>query len=462
MARAPRPPRVHACNVLAERDASVRIWSFTGTDARPAGSVEVSPDRALPAKVVGKGWGQLLRPRLNIAWTGEQPVFLQLVVLPTDDLAEVPAMLEHQIEKLSPYPVGQVVWSYEVLPGKSNAGLSVLVLVAERGVVDATLSGLEARGFYADRVECPLVPRVLGTELPEDGAVLFPFRQGTRLACLVGWVVGGAYRSLTLVNLAEDDRWLKLLVSELHRLAWAGEMEGWLPSSYSVRLVGEAGIVDAWREPLQRELGLSVAAQVCPPDAELASASARRAAAGSTTGNLLPAEQTARYRQEFTDRLWMGGLGALFGAYLVAVLIYLCAVEVLKYRHADVVGQFAQVNSAYTNTLRLKAQTQVLQEMMDLRYAALDCWLATIEELPEELTLESLSFSGGQSLSISGVAPSDQEGLITRYWQALQRKVVGNTNLFSNVQLKPTSAQNIQGVPMIRWSFNCAIRRSDF
>ncbi len=461
MARAPRQPRIQGCNVLAETGGVTKLWSFSGSDARPSGQLESVGGDPLPRKVVGKGWNQLLRPRINVAWTGDQAVFVQLVQLPTDDPSEVPAMLEHQIEKISPLPTGQVVWGHEALMGGTKGGLPVLVLVAERSAIEDRLDNLEKRGFVADRVESPLLQLVAGTPMQQDGVYFFPFTLAKRRNCLVAWVSEGTPRSLSLVNLTDDDRWSRQLADEVNRLAWAGEMEGWLPKSMTAHLVADGPTVQVWRGPLERDLGLPVEIHPRPADDELAAASARRTTSGERRANLMPPEHSARNQQQFTDRLWMGGLGVLLGAYLVAVLVYLGAVEVQKFRQGRSASLFADVNTAYTNTLRLKAQTQVLQETMNLRYAALDCYLATVESMPEELTLESFSFSGGQSLAIGGVAPSDQEPRITEFWQALKRKVVGSTNLFSEVLLKPTSAQNLQGVPVIRWSFSCTIRRTE-
>src|SRR4030095_11898608 len=105
MARAPRRPRIHACNIVAESGGQTRLWSFTGSEGRLAAPLHQPSDLPLPAARVSKGWIQLVRPRFNVVWVAGQPVFLQLIHLPTDDPAEVPSMLELQIEKLSPLPL---------------------------------------------------------------------------------------------------------------------------------------------------------------------------------------------------------------------------------------------------------------------------------------------------------------------------------------------------------------------
>lgn len=462
MARAKRTSRVHSSNVLYDGDGASRLWSFASSDCRPAGVTDLPTERPLPAKLVGKGWGQLLRPRANVAWVGDQSVLLQVIALPTDDPAEVSGMVELQLEKLSPLPVAQVVWTYAILPGRSSAGMPVLVMIAERSEVESLLGSLEQRGYIPDRLESPLLSLVAGARFEQDGAQVIAVQIGGRSVCLVGWVFEGALRALNVVHLSEDDRRVPQLVAELNRLAWAGELEGWASGEDAVHVLGDEALVGGWREPLAAALGRPVTVSLRPPDADLARASALRAAREPESANLLPPEHLARYRQQFTDKLWMGGLGALFMAYLAGVLVYMGAVQVQRVRQERLADDLAQVNTAYTNTLRLKAQTQVLQETVNLRYAALDSWMAVVEAMPEELTLENLAFSGGQSLVISGLAPADQESKVsTDFWQALRRARVGNTNLFSEVQLRPTAQRTVQGVPQIQWSFTCRLQRQE-
>jgi len=461
MARAPKTPRLNVCNVLLDAAGRTRLWSFGGSGAQPTGRVDVSADETLPPKLVGKGWSQLMRPSMNIAWLADQPVFLQLVNLPTDDRKEIPAMLELQIEKLSPLPVTQVVWAWEVLSAGSTSGIPVLLLVAERNGVESLLGRLERRGFDTDRVESPLLQLVAGTRFAADGAYVFLSRMGGRRDSLIGWVKDGALCCLNVVHASDGPESAQQLVVELNRMAWAGEVEGWGGGLGAVHLVADAESATTLKTPLEEALGMPVSVVSSPADVDLARAGVVRTMAGEPRANLLPAEFQSRYKQQFTDRLWMGGLMAVFGAYLIGVLIYFAVVEVQKFRQSRLADVMARLNAEYTEALRLKAQAQVMQETVNLRYAALDCWLATVEAMPEELVLEKMAFSGGQSLQIEGTAPTDQEGRITDYWKALKVKTVGNRQVFSDVQLRPTAQRTVQGVPMIQWSFNCRLQRSE-
>ena len=62
----------------------------------------------------------------------------------------------------------------------------------------------------------------------------------------------------------------------------------------------------------------------------------------------------------------------------------------------------------YTNALQLKAKFEVLKDRQDLKFAALDCWKAVAELLPDGVTLDGYNFNDGKRLTLSGSAPSDQ------------------------------------------------------
>jgi hypothetical protein len=149
-----------------------------------------------------------------------------------------------------------------------------------------------------------------------------------------------------------------------------------------------------------------------PPPAELAARTARRAAAASGAA-LLPAEFTARYHQQFVDRLWLRGLVTTGMLYAIGVVIYLCATTVLHYRTVAVETQAAQLGDSYTNVLQLKARYGVLVTRQQLKYAALDCLKIVSEQLPASHSLQRLSFTDGRKLALNGVCSQDQMKLIS-------------------------------------------------
>jgi hypothetical protein len=172
--------------------------------------------------------------------------------------------------------------------------------------------------------------------------------------------------------------------------------------------VADAPVAAEW-EPALRE-GLEQPIEVIAPVsvAGLAGLTAMRAAQMGAQANLLPAEFSIRYHQQFVDRLWMRGLGAVVALYLVGVLVYFGRLQVELYRTRAVETTMAEQGPIYTNALQLRDKFQVLKDRQDLKFAALDCWKAVAELLPDGVTLEGYTFSEGRRLTLTGRAPSDQ------------------------------------------------------
>ena len=417
--------RWHSCNILQIASDANRLWQF---DAKGGGFAlnrehRGALDEPLPARSIAKSWSSLWQPRLNVAWLSPENVFLRAIELPKSNFEETFAMVELQLEKLSPLPVTQIVWTIHILARRSEARpeapaagetkaedlQTVVVVIVERGVVEEFLGKLESRGYLADRLEVPMLDQLEATPATEDGAWIYPVALAGQSAALVAWWCGNTLRNLSFVVLPPTGERAKNLKAQLAQLAWAGELEGWLTAPLiQWHLVADSAVATEWENALRE--GLNEPVQVVPPlpPVELAARTAQRAAAANSHAALLPAEFPLRYHQQFVDRLWLRGLMATGVLYAIGVVIYFCATGVLAYRTRGVERQAAVLSGSYTNVMELKARYDVLRERQDLKYAALDCWKAVAERMPATITLQRFSFADGQKLTLSGTAPADQ------------------------------------------------------
>ena len=117
---------------------------------------------------------------------------------------------------------------------------------------------------------------------------------------------------------------------------------------------------------------------------------------------LVPEDVATRNRQAFVDRLWVRGLGTIGAVYLVLVLAGLAWFTHKENELADEQVNVRGLAQHYTNAMRLRDQVLILEEQANLRFAALDCWKATVEKLPDDLTLTSLNFIRGRTLRLDG------------------------------------------------------------
>ena len=436
--------RWNSCNILHVAPDAKRVWQF---DAKGGGFVldrELRVARAdkLPAKGIAKQWSSLWQPKMNVAWLPAESVFLRVVELPASNFEETLSMVELQLEKFSPLPVTQVVWTMHVAgthvaPAKGDHApeslQTVIVVIVERGVVEEFLGRLEQEGFLADRLETPMLDQLAAVPPGDDGAWLFPMSLAGQNAALVAWRTGGVLRNLSFVALPPAGDRAKELKDQLAHLAWAGELEGWLNAPLKWHLVADPVNAAEWENLLRAALDAPVEVSAPPPPAELAAGTAKRATAAEKS-SLLPAEFTAQYHQQFVDRLWLRGLFYAGAVYAVFCVIYFCAVAVLGFQTGRVEKQAAALNGDYTTAMQLKARYDVLKERQQLKYAALDCWQWVAEELPQTISLQRFSFADGQHLALSGTAPQDQVNTLFDFNTALKKKQVGGQTVFDQQQ----------------------------
>jgi hypothetical protein len=449
-----KKPRLHACNILERTTSGSRLWR-AGAGARGTVAEKTIPaGTPLPAKDVAKDWRELAQKTVNVAWLPVEQVFVRVLNVPATDPAELRSMVELQLERLSPMPPAQVVWSYESFGTNADGSQTVVVMIAARSAVEKFLGALEKDGYLADRLEVPFLRELKATAPDADGVWLYPLLNGAQTTCLAAWWYGGLLRDVSWINLPPGEAGAAALRAQLNQIAWAGELDGWLTAPPAWRVVGTQETVAAtahlWQGADEDIL------QVEPsPGKTLAELAAAKTMAGDDAGNLLPPEFVARYRQRFVDRLWMRGIGAAIVLYLVGVGLYLAWEQVVGYQHRRVATEVRSLGPVYTNALRLKARGDILGEQLSLRFAALDSLRLAGENVPEGLKLTSFSFSKGTNVSLFGEAPTDGFDLLAAYNAKLARVGLGaDVQPFFSRVTAPQS--QVQG-NVSRWSFTCEI-----
>jgi len=304
------------------------------------------------------------------------------------------------------------------------------------------------------------------TPITEDGAWVYPERHGGSGTALVAWWYGGVLHNVDLLTLpaAGPDRPAGLR-DQLMQMAWAGELEGWLTAPPRWHLVAEGETATEWEPVLRQGLDQPIDVSAPLPEAELAALTARRTARAGVGSNLLPPEYTDRYKREFIDRLWMRAVGVGLGLYLLGLIVYFVGVWFLGLQVGRAETNLKAQGPAYTNALQLTQQVKVLKERQELKYAALDCWEAVAETLPENVTIDTLNFSDGRTLKLNGSVPTAQVSNVfdvffpkLRKWTKLNEKnepvLFFDQNRFEGVQTHP-GPNNTQ-----IWNFGLELKRT--
>ena len=450
---------ISSCNVLEIGPQARQVWQFDARSTRFVLNREQTclEGEALPPSIVAKDWRSFFQRKLNIAWLPPENVFLRVTQLPRSDFNETLAMVELQLEKLSPMPVAQVAWSIHVLPHAEGNLQTVIVMMVERGIVEEFLGRLEGQGFMADRLELPLLDQLQTTAITEDGAWVYPEAVGGKNNALVAWWYKGVLQNLDFLTMPAANR-PAALREQLTQMAWAGELAGWLTSPPEWHLVADVAAPD-WEPALRAGLEEPIESITPRPTRELAALTARRSANTEPRANLMPAEFVTRYQQQFVDRLWMRGLLALGGLYLLGVAIYMAALGFATFKTDRVESEVALLGPTYTNAIQLRDRLKVLNEREELKFAGLDCWSTTARLLRENMTLESMNFSDGRRLTLAGTAPGDATKELYAFEGEMRKATIRGQPLFD-----PNRGESIQfrvQGATASWSLSLELIRSE-
>ncbi|MCH2385909.1 MAG: hypothetical protein MK293_11710 [Pedosphaera sp.] len=453
-----------SCNLLEPATEGSRLCQFSVSSKKVklTGDLRVAEGDDPPAKAVGKDWSDLLSRKLNIATLPPEKVFLRVVELPECEPDELLPMVEFQIEELSPLPMAQTVWSAEAVPGSAGAegNQTVLVMIAERGVVEDRLDELEAVNYLADRVEVPLLRELVPGEPREDGAHIQLVQGADSVLALVSWWFDGRLRDVNSFNLPDTAASRDALVEKINSIALAGEVAGWMPDEPACHLTKRGDVAGDWNAALAKCFGRI--REVEPmSEVDLATAAVEFAARTTAPGLMLE-DYSARNRQRFQDGLWMQGIKGAVALMLIGLLGFYVYGSMLK-GTLDEKQELVTVRSnQYNGALLLKAKVETLEKQKALKYAALEAWHKVSTGLPGELKFTELAFASGRTLDgntsrelrISGAADAGKATLIDDYQEALTRMERSDGKaLFSSVRAE-TIRQDTRKNQTV-WSLKC-------
>jgi len=455
-----------SCNLLEPATEGSRLCQFSVSSKKVklTGDLRVADLIELPAKAVGKDWSDLLRRKLNIATLPPEKVFLRVVELPECEPDELLPMVEFQIEDLSPLPMAQAVWSAEAVPGSTGTegNQTVLVMIAERGVVGDRLDELEAVNYLADRVEVPLLRELVPGEPREDGAHIQLVQGADSVLALVSWWFAGRLRDVNSFNLPDTAASRDELVEKINSVALAGEVAGWMPDEPACHLAKRGDVAADWNTALAKCFGRI--REVEPmSEVDLATAAVEFTARTTAPGLMLE-DYSARNRQRFQDGLWMQGIKGAVALMLMGLCIFFAYGSWLQSDLDDLNQQVKVQGLQYTNALSLKAKMQTLKKQEALKTAALNAWSEVAIGLPGELKFTQLMFSSDRTLEgntsrklrIVGTADDGKETFIDDYNLVLARMEVKGREgqkLFSSVS--PGPSRKDPRKKLTTWSVEC-------
>ena len=452
-----------------------QFWRFTPS-GRSVKLVEVyddpDPHALIPSQHTRRDASQMWDPHCqNDAWLPMEKVFFRVLQLPMCDPEELEGMVELQLEKISPLPVSQVVWTFETvppLPGTPPDQHVVVVILASRSMVEDQIGQLESIGYRPDRLEVPVLQQLLAARDDAgqiDSAWIYPRIINERPVCLVAWWVGGELRNINVAHLTSPKH-LNELTEHLTASAWAAEQEGWAPPAWQWNLVADRKLAEQWLPLLNEWAGQGVQPHDPPETASLAAVCARSAARPLEEANLLPPEYRDRFHRDDVDRVWLNVAGWMLVIYALLVGTYIYLLGNVREDAREAKRERRGLDREHKGMALEEERFLKKREYDDLRKKALECLQAVAVSLPTDMQLLTMNFNdrkeSNQNLSVTGIVPTDLDQLVATFKDDMGSILVKDTeendvSLFANVLEGSIVEIPIRGDPKKRWSLNCSL-----
>jgi len=458
-----------ACNVVDCSAGRQQFWRFSkGKNQMKMVDVrDTVIDQPMQAKHLDRDASQMWRPHCqNDAWIPVQEVYFRVLHLPPCPEKELSGMVELELDKISPLPLNQAVWTFELVPvyQPDRDKQTVVVMIAERSVVEQYVGELEKIGYRPDRLEPAVLHQLMAT--PEgggrpDGAWIYPSFGKEKIVCTMAWWDEGVLHNITQITISSREH-LNELTGHLTATTWAGEMEGWLTGDTQWHLVVDNQLGEEWLNVLNEWAGKGVQIEEPPEVNTMASVAAARAERPLNQGNLVPPDRQAMYHRDDVDRVWGNVLiwSTMFYAVLASLYFVVKSQVAAKEEAAYQANRTAlKIQKEYKT---LGVRLRLLEEQRELRGTALNVLKAISEHIPDGVALSSIDFTEsrntqGNNILLRGTADQDASQSLQDYSDALAGEVTDTGRpLFSQVGAANITS-NTGGE--VTWYIVCILKR---
>ncbi len=383
--------------------------------------VDVEPDAEEGPSPVSQALAEI-KSSVVLALPPTQVLMRVLEFPPVDD-EDLPGMVELQVDKFSPFPIDQMVVSYEVL-SRDEQSCAVLVAAAKETAIDEAADVLKQEGVRISRVGVGLLGRWKSIEdagqltetgretlvIASDGTVEVLTHEGgtpIALSCL------GKVPDLADAEIAAD------IADEVAQLLIGLEVErGRHDGGQTITLWSDAPLA-AFGAALQQACDLDVGERslgILPPVAQ-------GVALRDMTGDALLDLTPAPWRQAATStrirRLMLIAGLSVFGLWALLVGGGLGWLAFEKGRLERLEANEIRWMEPANQVRRLRLQVNMIERYMDRSYSALESLREISSVQPSGVDLTSFTYRKGEGLDIDGEA--DSGPLVNQFNEALNQ-----------------------------------------
>lgn len=364
---------------------------------------------------------------------------VRVLDLPATDMGELAGMVDLQVGKISPFPVDELVVSFEVLAREEN---STRVLIA--AVPRKLLEGLRSDGIHPRHVDIDLLGwwyairqhaegegRIFNIVLSEGHAGLAVSENGVPIL----------FRSVMQKDELDVDEFLSGIAEELQYTLIAIEADWGEGLEAHIALFSDEADIDRIAVRMSELSNLPVEKHnldELPPLSELIVR--RRSGRTEACIDLVPPEWIQTARDVLLKRRLLALSGALVVVWFLAVGAIMGYGAWERSSMSKLETRAEALKEPALKSRRLQMRIGALEQYADRTRSVLECLREVSVLLPARLELQSFSFKKNREVALRGLSATTSATEIYTFFQALE-----NSDKFEELQDQRVSTVTRRG-----------------
>ncbi|MDD4872917.1 MAG: pilus assembly protein PilM [Kiritimatiellae bacterium] len=377
--------------------------------ASPNGEEPVLPQAGI-SDLIAKNTKHL-HGNITLGLSSEQ-LLMRVVKLPViQDQEELKGMVQLQVDKLSPFPVENMVVSHEIMD-KGNDFCLVLIAAVKNEIVDTIGKLLTSAGIFPARVDA----NVLGwcqlfkdaEKIPKTGRQIMVIMAETVPEIIVfqnGIPV--VFRSLNEQGPLTDEEFAGEIAHETAYTMMSLEME-YGGSDHCGISIWHRGNAPAFLEDsIRRECHCELNLNSLESLPHVSEGLARRTANGGQLLDLTPDTwRSADIEKLFRHRMLITA-GVLAGIWALSVILFVGGLFYQQKKLASLKSEFEVTQKPAKEVMDMRRRVNIIRRYSDRTYSSLECLREIVSIQPEGVDLNSYEYkrsSGPATVTINGQA----------------------------------------------------------
>lgn len=378
-------------------------------DTPPSGS----PD-PLPGLIAANA--KHLAGSITLGMAADQ-ILMRVVKLPAVSDEELGGMVMLQVDKLSPFPVENMVVSYEIMD-KGKETCLVLIAAAKNDVVDVPGKLLAAADIFPSRVDA----NVLGWwQLLKDAGQIN--KSGRQIVILLADAVPDiivfqdgiplAFRCLSEQGPLTDEEFASEIARETANTLMSQEMEHGPSAHCLISVWHRSDMPVSIEEALRRECPCELTLNSLESIPQGSEGLARRTAQDGQLLDLTPAMwRSAGKEKRFRQRMYVAA-GILAGIWALSVILFVGGMFYQQKKLATLKAEADLTLKPAKEVMDMRRRVAIITRYSDRTYSALECLREVTKLQPEGVDLDSFDYkrtsSGTPTVTVNGKASSVEQ-----------------------------------------------------